>query len=43
MIAAFNIETFSENSDTLSACILTFVLYGWSIVPFSYLFGFAFK
>ena len=43
MIAAFNIETFSETGETYSATVLLFVLYGWAIIPFSYVFGFAFK
>jgi ATP-binding cassette subfamily A (ABC1) protein 3 len=42
MILAFNIETFLED-DCYGAIVLLFFLYGWAIIPFSYLFGFVFK
>jgi len=43
MVAVFNIETFSETSETYSAMCLLFILYGWAIIPFSYVMGFLFK
>jgi ATP-binding cassette subfamily A (ABC1) protein 3 len=43
MIEAFNIEAFNEDSDSYTAIALLFILYGWAIIPFSYVFGFLFK
>lgn len=43
MVLAFNIDTFTENSETFSAMCLLFIFYGFNIVPFTYLFGFTLK
>jgi ATP-binding cassette subfamily A (ABC1) protein 3 len=43
MMLAFNITVFTDESRTFGAVSLLFLLYGWSIIPFSYLFGFLFK
>ncbi len=42
MVLAFNIKAFTED-DSFGAVVLLFILYGWSIIPFSYLIGFAFQ
>ena len=42
MVLAFNVTSLQEDSN-YGATWLIFILYGWSIIPFSYLFGFLFK
>ena len=42
MVLAYNINGFRED-DAFSAIVLLFILYGWSIIPFCYLFSFIFK
>ena len=43
MMLAFDIEVFTEDSECFGAASLLFIFYGWSVIPFSYLFGFVFK
>lgn len=43
MVYAFNIEVFSSDSESLGAVVALFFLYGWAVIPFSYLLGFLFK
>jgi ATP-binding cassette subfamily A (ABC1) protein 3 len=43
MVLAYNLEVFSSEDRTYGAICLLFFLYGYAIIPFSYLFGFMFK
>ena len=43
MMLAFDIEVFTGESSVYFGTSLLFILYGWSVIPFSYLFGFVFK
>lgn len=42
MTFAFNISIFIDNG-AFGAVALLFYLYGWAIIPFTYLMGFMFK
>jgi ATP-binding cassette subfamily A (ABC1) protein 3 len=42
MVAAFNVSAFTGTSSLLAATSLLFLLYGWAMMPFIYLLGFAF-
>jgi ATP-binding cassette subfamily A (ABC1) protein 3 len=42
MVVAFNVPAFDATSQLLGASSLLFILYGWAIMPFSYLLGFLF-
>jgi len=41
MVLAYDISVFTD-AEGYGGVILLFILYGWSIIPFSYLFGFVF-
>ena len=43
MLYAFDIETLTKDSLTLGVVSAILLLYGWAIVPFTYLFGFIFE
>lgn len=43
MIYAFDLSMFTDEGDVMAALCLLFFLYGFSIIPFTYLFGFLFK
>ncbi|KAL4492594.1 hypothetical protein ABPG72_007707 [Tetrahymena utriculariae] len=43
MVLAYNIDAFTSNQSDYSAVCLLFILYGWAIIPFSYLTSFIFK
>lgn len=43
MMKVYNITAFTDSDETYGSSSLLFILYGWSIIPFSYLFGFVFK
>lgn len=43
MMQVYDITAFTETDETYGSACLLFILYGWSIIPFSYLFGFVFK
>ena len=43
MVEAFNIKAFTSTPDRYSAVCLLFLLFGWAIIPFTYLSGFLFK
>ena len=38
MMLAYNIEVFTEEDEVFGAVSLLFILYGWCVIPFSYLF-----
>jgi ATP-binding cassette subfamily A (ABC1) protein 3 len=42
MVVAFDVNTLMVD-DCYGAVVLIFVLYGWAIIPFTYLTGFIFK
>lgn len=42
MVLAYDIEAFSD-SESFGGISILFILYGWSIIPFSYLVGFIFQ
>ncbi|KAL4430213.1 hypothetical protein ABPG74_014772 [Tetrahymena malaccensis] len=42
MVVAYNIKTFTESSNFGAICSL-FILYGWAIIPFTYLINFIFE
>jgi ATP-binding cassette subfamily A (ABC1) protein 3 len=42
MVKAYNIGTFVEG-DAFYAISIMFILYGWGIIPFTYIFGYVFK
>jgi ATP-binding cassette subfamily A (ABC1) protein 3 len=43
MVAAYDLKAFSASSDKNAATFLIFLMFAWSIVPFTYLLGFLFK
>lgn len=43
MVYAYNIETFTETTEIMNAVALLFILYGWCVISFSYVFGWLFK
>lgn len=43
MIYAYGIDTFTKDSEVMNAIALLFILYGWCVIPFSYVMGWAFK
>ena len=43
MSLAFDIKSFTGDSESFGALALLFILYGWSAINFSYLTGFIFK
>lgn len=42
MVLAYDIAVFTIDESYQAVCLL-FILYGWSIIPFSYLLGFVFE
>jgi len=42
MVLAYDIDSFT-GSESFGAVVLLFILYGWSIIPFSYFLGFLFE
>lgn len=42
MVLAYDIQTFS-GGDNLKGMSALFILYGWAIIPFTYLIGFIFE
>lgn len=42
MVLAFNINTFSSGKGFAAISIL-FILFGWAVIPFTYLIGFLFE
>jgi hypothetical protein len=43
MVVAFNISAFNDSSETLGITSLLFILYGWAMMPFTYLVAFLFE
>lgn len=42
MVLAYSITTFTDHGSDYAAISILFFLYGWAIIPFSYLTGFIF-
>lgn len=43
MIYAFDLEFYTEEGEVMGCITLLLFLYGFSIIPFTYVFGFLFK
>lgn len=43
MLYVFNIKTFTEEGEVYLAVVLIFLFYGFSVINFTYVFGFLFK
>jgi ATP-binding cassette subfamily A (ABC1) protein 3 len=43
MIYAFDLEFYTDEGEVMGAITILLFLYGFSIIPFTYVFGFLFK